>query len=371
MLGIADPLRFLIDLLSFFAIYLMLSISLNIEYGYTGIPNFGKVLFFAGGAFTVGSLTARLIAPLAGIDLSKIDYRINNVLVGSLVSMFFAKNPAYAIATFILMITLGTLIAALLGFIASYPAIRLKEDYLGITLLVAGELARIIAKNYDPLICGTLGVFVPNPFAWVSGRLQEILRMIVLLSFAAAVWLLTNRLLETPFGRALRALREDEIAAASLGKDVVRLRMTALVLGSAIAGLAGSLYAFYVGSVHADDYTPLRTFIVWVMVILGGSGNNAGAALGAFIYVLSERLVMQYKYYIPAPFDINYLSYVLFGSLLILLLLYKPEGILPEKPIRTIRAEEVEKIRGIIKRRRERRSSEGTQKFLYSPQERQ
>ncbi len=328
-----DPLRLLIDFAAFYSIYLILSTSLNLEYGYTGIPNFGKVLFFAGGAFVVGSLTARMLAPLAGVDLSAMDYKTNNVLVSSLVTSFLSSQPALSLAVLLSMLVLGALVGALLGWLASYPAIRLREDYLAMTLVVAGELLRIVALNYDPLVCGTLGVAVPNPYSFLGGIALDAFRSGFMLCTALVVWLATERLVNSPFGRLLRAVRDNELAAEALGKDVVKVRMTVLVLGSAMAGLAGALYAFYIGIVHPDDYEPIRTFVVWVMVVIGGAGNNLGAAIGALLYLLVDRVIAIAKYYMPPlPFDINYLSYIALGAILVLVLMYKPEGFVPERP---------------------------------------
>lgn len=339
MIGIADPVRFMIDFTAFFSIYLMLSISLNLEYGYTGIPNFGKVLFFAGGAFIAGSVITRLLLIIMG--LSSENYCGFNVLYASEVTKYLAENPLLSILIFITMLVVGCIVGGLLGYVASYPAIRLKETYLGITLLASGELLRIIARNYDPLICGTLGVSLPDVFAWIPANIKELVQVLIMLSIALSTWLFVEKLTRSPLGRLIRAIRDNEIAAESYGKDVVKVRMKILVLGSAIAGIAGVLYAFYVRSVHADDFMPLRTFIIWVMIIIGGVGNNVGAALGSFIYVLTERLIMQYKHYVAAPFDVNYLSYIFFGIVLILILMFKPKGLLPEKPSKTIEFEKI------------------------------
>ncbi len=347
IVGIADPLRFILDLLAFFSIYLMLSISLNLEYGYTGIPNFGKVLFFAGGAFIVGATTTRLLLFFMG--LSSKNYCNFNVLYASEVTNQLASNPILSITIFAAMLLAGAAVGGLLGYVASYPAIRLRETYLGITLLASGELLRIVARNYDPLICGTLGVSVPDVFAWIPVSIKEAVQVAIMLAIALLIWVFVERLARSPFGRLIRAVRDNEIAAESYGKDVVNVRMKILVIGSAIAGIAGVLYALYVRSVHADDFMPLRTFIVWVMVILGGAGNNAGAAVGSFIYVLTERLIMQYKHYIVVPFDVNYVSYIVFGAILILMLMFKPKGLLPEKPSRTLDFEKI--IKRIEKRK--------------------
>lgn len=327
-----DLIRLLLDFAAFYSLYLMLSLSLNLEYGYTGIPNFGKVMFFALGAFVTGSLAARLVAPLAGVDLSAIDYRLNNVLVGTLVTQYFAAHPHVAVAVLVLMMVLGALIGLAFGWLASYPAIRLREDYLGMTLIVAGELVRVVGRNYDPLIGGTLGVFVPNPFSWMGGVTMDVVRSGFMLSVALLVWLFVGRITASPFGRMMKAIRESELAAEVLGKDVVKTRMMVLMMGSAIAGLAGSLYAFYIGEVHADDFAPIRTFTIWVMVIIGGAGNNLGAAAGALLYLLIDRFLAIVKHQMVVPFDVNYLSYILFGIVLILVLMYSSEGMIPEKP---------------------------------------
>ncbi len=342
ILGITDPLRFAIDVSAFFSIYLMLSISLNLEYGYTGISNFGKVLFFAGGAFTAGALATRTIMSLYSSEIGSFGpYCTANVVYATEVSKLLAENPGLSITLFITLLLLGGAIGGILGYLASYPAIRLKESYLGITLLASGELLRIFARNYEPLICGSLGVSVPDLFAWLPVGLKEIIQVGIMLFIAFMAWYFIEKLVRSPFGRLIRALRDNELAAEAFGKNVVKIRMQVLVIGSAIAGMAGVLYAFYTKSIHADDFMPLKTFIVWVMVILGGAGNNIGAAIGALIYVLTERLIMQYKYMISAPFDVNYLSYIIFGIVLIIILLYRPQGILPEKPSKTIDFEKV------------------------------
>jgi len=342
VLGITDPVRFAIDISAFFSIYLMLSISLNLEYGYTGISNFGKVLFLAGGAFTAGALATRTIMNLYSSQIGNYGpYCTANVVYATEASKILANNPSLAIVMFICLLTLGAVVGGILGYLASYPAIRLKESYLGITLLASGELLRIIARNYDPLICGSLGVSVPDIFAWLPLGIKEIVQVGIMLTIAFLAWYFVEKLVRSPFGRLIRAIRDNEVAAEAFGKNIVKIRMQVLIVGSAIAGMAGVLYAFYTKSIYADDFMPLRTFTVWVMVILGGAGNNVGAALGASIYVLTERLIMQYKHMISAPFDVNYLSYIMFGIVLILILLYRSQGILPEKPSKTISFEKV------------------------------
>ncbi|OYT31102.1 MAG: branched-chain amino acid ABC transporter permease [Thermofilum sp. ex4484_79] len=346
-----EIIRFVIDFLSFYTIYLMLSISLNLEYGYAGISNFGKVMFFAGGAFTVGALATRLTILLTHGRWIGIEEFINSdVILGSNVSLFFAKNPLFGVFMFLFLLVLAMAVSAILGYIASYPAIRLREDYLGMTLIVSGELLRNIAKNYEPLVCGTFGVYVPNPFSWVSGLYRDLFLLSLLLAFSGGTWIVMEYLLNSPFGRVLKAMRESEDVVESYGRDIVKLRIKTLMLGSAIAGLAGGLYAFYTGSVHPDDFTTTRTFLVWVIVIIGGVGNNLGAAVGAFFYVLIDRLIAYYKHSVYLPFDVNYMSYIILSIILILVIFYSPQGIFPEKPTRTpviekLRERQKEKIK--------------------------
>ncbi len=331
-IGTRDPISFFLSILAFYSIYLLLSISLNLEYGFTGIPNFGKVMFYAGGAFVTGALSSRLIAPFIGISWKYLEkFKTYNVIVSTQVSRFFMQRPDVGVSIFVLMLLLGVLIGAFLGLIASYPAIRLREDYLGITLIASGELLRIIARNYDPLIAGTYGVMVPDPFYWLSGISHEIFRVGVMMSIAALTWIMVELLIKSPFGRMIRAIRDNELAAEALGKDVVKVRMKVLMIGSSIAAIAGVLYAFYLGSVQPDDFMPIKSFIVWVMVILGGAGNNKGAALGALLYLSIDRTIITLKNYLLVPFDVNNLAYIIIGCLFILVLMYRPEGLIPEK----------------------------------------
>ncbi len=339
--GIADPVRFMLDFLAFYAVYLIFSVSTNLEYGYAGIPNLGKVMFFAGGAFTVGALATRIGAYISGVKIH--DFVLENTLVTNKVNEYLAGHPLEAIGLFLILLGIGALVSMFLGYLASYPAIRLRVDYLGITLLVSGEILRYVAKYYDPVVGGTYGTAVPDPFYWLSGRttLHDATIVAVMMGFAISVWFYVEKLARSPLGRSLRAVRDDELAAEVFGKDIVRVRRYTLMAGSALAGIAGALYAFYVGAVHPDDYTTVKTFIAITMVIIGGVSNNAGAALGSFVYVLVDRLVRQYKYVVHVPFDLNYLAAMMFSVTLLVMLIYRPDGILPEKPGKTVNFEEI------------------------------
>ena len=336
VLGITDPLRFAIDLLSFFSIYATLAVSLNWEYGFCGIPNLGKVLFFAAGAFMVGGLFSRLTAWVFGINLAGLNFSADNSVIVSETQTSLSQHPAVAIGLFLLMLVIAAGVAAGFGFLASYPAIKLREDYLGIMLLISGELWRYIGQYYDPMVGGTLGVSVPIPFAWISNDFtREIAGLGILIGLALISWFIIERLSRAPLGRELRAVRDHEDASEAFGKNIIRVRMNTLIVGSAIAGVAGAMYAFYAGSVSAADFTTTWTFVTILMVTLGGRSNNIGSLLGAFVYVFVFALVRQYKYYVSVPFDLNYLATMIFGFVLLIMLVRKPSGLLPETPGKT------------------------------------
>ena len=339
--GIADPLRFTLDFLAFFAIYLIFSISTNLDYGFAGIPDLGKVMFFAGGAFTVGALATRIGAYLANIRYK--DFVHQNTLITCKVNEYLTMHPHDAILIFVATIAVGIIVSLILGYVASYPAIRLRVDYLGITLLVAGEIFRYIIKYYDPIVGGTYGAAVPDPFIWISSNIviHDITEVSVMLVIAFIIWFYAERYANSPLCRMLRAARDNEIAAETFGKDIVKARKYVMMVSSAIAGIAGALYAFYVGGVHPDDYSTFRTFVIITVVTIGGVANNAGAAMGAFIYTLVDRLVRQYKYVFKVPFDLNYLASMLFAIALLFILIYRPDGIFPEKPSKTTNFKEI------------------------------
>ena len=337
---------FTIDLLAFFALYLILTVSLNLQVGYAGVPNFGLMLAVAGGAFVAGYFPGRFAAWLYGID-PRIDYANHNSQVLSQVQVGLQSNIPLSIGLFLLTIVLAVLVGAALGYLASFPAIRLREDYLAITLLAMAEGIRVVGNNYSPIVGGTLGVGVAGVFAWISGPRFTIVTLIML-GFAGLVLIYAELVARSPLGRTLRAVRDSDVAAESLGKDKVRIRMKVLIVGSGIAAIAGALYSFYTGAVIAATYDRTTwTFIPWVMVILGGAANNTGVTLGTFTYVTVRKLISFYKQALVTiiPFNIVWLDPMLLGAVLIIVLIFRPQGLLPEKPTHTLSPE---KLRAII-----------------------
>ena len=339
-------LTFFIDLLAFFGVFTIITISLNIEFGYAGIPNFGKLLAVLGGALFIGAVPGRILAYIYGV-MDNLDFIDSNTLIMSKVNGILSKDLFSSIIVLILSLILAALIGAMLGAIASYPAIRLREDYLAIILLAMAEILRTIGENYEPLAGGTLGVIVPDPFRWVGGKYRIIMATCCILIVAVLVFIYAESLSRSPLGRVLRAIRDNEISAEVFGKDVVKLRMKTLMLGSAMAALSGALMSFYSASTGALMYERVTyTFWPWVMVVIGGAANNFGVLLGTFLFVFLRKLIIFYKdIFDPyVPFDVNWLVYLFLGLALIFVLIYRPEGIIPEKPSRTLSRRELDQI---------------------------
>jgi len=268
------------------------------------------------------------------------------------------------------MLAIGAVIGLVLGYVFSYPAIRLREDYLGMLLLAASQFYPIYLGTYNPvldLINDTNGLDIPNLFGTLGGQ-ERIWAGIVLFGvLALAIYWFAERTARSPLGRMLRATRDDENASEALGKDTVATKRRMLMVASAMAGMVGAYYVINVGAVSADQWAcsagrTYWTFWPWVMVVLGGLGNNLGVAFGAvtfsFIYTAIDQVKITIgNVYFPVPnfsnfsisyfpIDPSYIQYVVFGVLLVGILLLRPDGLIPEKSTHTLSAS---KLAGILR----------------------
>lgn len=333
-------LTFLVDLGTTYALYLAVSLTLNLEAGFGGVPNFGKVMFVAGGAAIAGSVIGRLSVLVLGINVHG-DY---NAVVPQLIPQIdplLASNFVLSMALLLLGIILAAGVGGVMGYFASYPAIHLREDYLGMLLLASAQLFQIFLGGWTPFINGTQGIEVPDLFHWadVGVGVRDAVILGFLVGFALLVYVYVERVARSPLGRTLRAVRDNEVAARALGKNDVVIRRNVIIVASAISGIAGALLTFYAGAVGAETWTRITwTFWIWVMVIMGGAANNGGVALGAFFFTLLFKVVDQVKFYFSGyiPFDVNWLEYMSFAAMLILILAFRPGGILPEKSSLTL-----------------------------------
>ena len=344
-----DIVTFSVDLLVIYAIYLIVSLTLNLEAGYSGIPNFGKAMFVAGGAAVAGSVSGRLSAFIVGISFSG-DYSNSAPVIINKLNAALSLNPILSVEVLLLGVALAAGIGAALGYLASYPAIKLREDYLGMLLLASAQFFQIFLRSYPPVIGGVQGIEIPDFFGWANtgAGARDVVILGVVTLFAVLVFIYFERIARSPLGRTLRAIRDNEVASRALGKDDIAIRKRVIVVASAISGMAGALLTFYVESVGPDTWSRQDwTFPFWVIIILGGAANNSGVAIGAFVYAFLLKTIDKAKFLfqgiLPST-TFNYLQYVAFASLLVLVLALRSEGILPEKPSLTLKRETVETI---------------------------
>jgi neutral amino acid transport system permease protein len=356
---------YILFLLIFTAIYALFSLGLNLQWGFTGLINFGHAAFMAVGAYTTVLLSQKgvplVVAALAGGGL-----------------------------------------AALLGVMIGFSTLRLREDYLAIVTIGVSELVRLVALNEEWLTRGSFGLQdYPSPLAtfrptqltrtgmiavltvllglalwrlWQTMRRvmrQEGRSPLVSLGFTigitgAGIWLygiaaaaLSNyredparngllfasllvlaftfwgleRLVRSPWGRVLKAIREDEQVAKALGKDVFFYKLQAFMLGGFIAGIAGAFFAWQLTTVYPTNFDPLITFNAWTIVVLGGAGNNAGTLLGAAIFWAYTAFTRDLDKVFPflAADQLGALRIMLIGLILMVLMIWRPQGILGNK----------------------------------------
>ncbi len=240
-----DPLIYILDLIVFTGIFAIVALSLNLEYGFTGLGNFGKVAFFLIGAYSYALLIE------AGLH-------------------------------FTLCLIIAALLSGLIGSLISLPALRLREDYLAIVTLAFGEIVRLIVKAEHWIAHGVWGITVPPAIYWhgVSFRMTIVPHIGLVFFCLFVCFVLVQLVTNSPYGRIMRAIREDEVAAATLGKSRLKYKAQVFMMGSALAGLGGALFAQYIGYIEPYMFMPMLTFTVWIMVILGGPANNWGIARG-------------------------------------------------------------------------------------------
>lgn len=297
-----DVSLYILDLIVFIGIFGILALSLNLEFGFAGLANFGKVAFFLSGAYTYATL-------------AKLDIPFYVCLIGAAV------------------------VSAVFGLLISLPALRLRADYLAIVTLTFGEILRLVVKAERGIAGGVWGISVPPALSWVGSnvRADALLNVGLVYSCLILCFILAQLLANSPYGRIVRALREDEIAIEALGKDRSKYKAQVLMVGSGMAGISGGLYAQYIQFIDPYMFMPMITFTIWIMVILGGAANNWGVLAGAALVEIFDRGANIAKDYLALPVDPTNLQYIIFGGLIVFLLFYRPQGLMAETPLRTVR----------------------------------
>ncbi|WP_459875890.1 branched-chain amino acid ABC transporter permease [Halorubrum gandharaense] len=305
--------------------YALMSLGLNAQWGFGGLINFSVAAFFGIGAYGAALMTGGN-SPIAGEF---------NPLVGLVV---------------------GLVVAAVVAVAIGIPTLRLRADYLAIATLGLAEVIRLFLRNERQWTNGSAGIRgIPSFFeGWpILGTLpqtmpgleivivpgspivlgtqfwRQLLNVSLLLAFLGVAFFVLSRAQRSPWGRVLRTIRSDEDLAKALGKNTFSYKMQTFVLGSMIMALAGVFYAHLNLFVNPGDLDPITTFYVWVAVILGGSGSNRGALLGGFVVVAireGSRFLNDFAWF---PVDGAPLRLLLIGLLIVLVMRYRPQGVLP------------------------------------------
>ncbi|MCK4297013.1 MAG: branched-chain amino acid ABC transporter permease [Candidatus Marinimicrobia bacterium] len=283
-------MEYILHILIISGIYVILTLSLNLIVGFTGQPSMGHAAFSCIGAYTSSLLALNMgLSPWIGL-------------------------------------LVGACVAALSGILIGYPSVRLKGDYLALTTFGLGVIVYSIAKNWVSLTRGPMGLPGIPGFSLFGFQLSEIWSYLLLvLVFVMITIFVIRRVVNSPFGRILRSIREDEIASEVLGKNISKYKLLVFIIGAFFAGIAGSLYAHYITFIDPSSFTVMESVTILLMVIFGGMGSISGSVVGAVILVVFPELLR----FVGMPSSIAApMRQMIYGLLLIVLMLKKPQGIM-------------------------------------------
>ncbi len=283
-------MEYLLHILVISGIYVILTLSLNLIVGFTGLPSMGHAAFSCIGAYTSSLLALNMgLSPWIGL-------------------------------------LVGACVAALSGILIGYPSVRLKGDYLALTTFGLGVIIYSIAKNWVSLTRGPMGLPGIPGFSIFGFQLSEIWSYLLLvLVFVMITIFVIRRVVNSPFGRILRSIREDEVASEALGKNTTKYKLLVFIIGAFFAGIAGSLYAHYITFIDPSSFTVMESITILLMVIFGGMGSISGSVVGALILVVFPELLR----FVGMPSSIAApMRQMIYGLLLIVLMLKRPQGIM-------------------------------------------
>ncbi len=283
-------MEYLIHIFIIAGIYTILSLSLNLIVGYTGLAALGHIAFAAVGAYASSLLALNLgISPWIGL-------------------------------------LIGAIFAAILGAIVSYPSLRLKGDYLALATFGLGVIIYSIAKNWVSLTRGPMGLPGIPSFSLFGLEFNNVwIYLILVLIFVCITYFAIRNITKSPFGRILTGIREDEIATEAVGKNIVKHKLIVFMVGAFFAGIAGSLYAHYITFIDPSSFTAMESITVLLMVVFGGMASLPGSVVGAMVLVIFPEFLrfLGLPSSIAAP-----LRQIIYGLLLVVLMIFRPKGLI-------------------------------------------
>lgn len=283
-------MEYLLHILVITGIYVILVLSLNLVVGYTGLAALGHAAFSCVGAY-----------------------------VSSLLALNYGLSPW-------LGLPIGACTAAILGIFIGAPSLRVKGDYLALATFGLGVIVYSVAKNWVSVTRGPMGLPGILGFSVFGIQISEVWTYLILVViFVLLTYIVIRRIVNSPFGRILRGIREDEIATLAMGKDINKYKIIVFVIGAFFAGIAGSLYAHYITFVDPSSFTVIESITILLMVVFGGMGSLGGSFIGAAVLVIFPELLR----FIGMPSSVAApLRQMIYGLLLIVLMLKRPQGIL-------------------------------------------
>jgi branched-chain amino acid transport system permease protein len=315
--------------------YVVMALGLNIIVGFAGLLDLGYVAFYAIGAYTMGYFGSGFWSNAGGGEGL-------HLFVGEP-----ASNLPGIHLNFLFVLVFAVIATTVAGMLIGLPTLRLRGDYIAIVTLAFGEIIHRIAINGSdlPLLGGTLtaGRQGITPVDKIDLPFLERFQALNLrpwywfaLALVVLVLFVNFRLRDSRLGRAWVALREDEVAAASMGVPLVKTKLLAYGTGAAFGGMSGAFLASYTNTVNADQFAFSFSIFILAMIILGGLGSIWGVVLGAVIlsvinYLLIPDVFNDLPGVIGLDFDLSELSFGIFGFLLVIMMVLRPEGLLPER----------------------------------------
>jgi branched-chain amino acid transport system permease protein len=284
---------YVLQILTLAGINVILAVSLNLINGFTGQFSIGHAGFMAIGAYTSAFLSVNF-----GERLERF--------------MGFLPDGPRRGAVLLMVLAVGAVCAAIAGFLVGVPSLRLRGDYLAIVTLGFGEIIRVFILNIDAVggARGFSGIPKYSNFGWVY-------------FFAVATIVVVSRIVSSSFGRTLLAVREDEIAAEAMGVNTTRTKVISFVISSAMAGVAGGLFAHYLMYIHTNSFTFLKSIEIIIMIVLGGMGSITGSVVGAVLYIALTEGLRAFEQY----------RMVTFSLLLILIMIFRPQGLMGHREL--------------------------------------
>ncbi|MBI4548913.1 MAG: branched-chain amino acid ABC transporter permease [Ignavibacteriae bacterium] len=282
-------MEYLLHILILIGIYIIVGISLNLVAGYTGLISVAHAAFYGIGAYTA-----------------------------ALLSLNFGIN-------FTVAIPIAIVVSALFGFLIGFPSLRIRDDFFVIATFGFQVIIFQIMNNWMELTHGPLGLpGIPQPKLFGYRFTSHVDFLLLTLVFAVLVFFIARRLVQSPFGNVLRAIREDEIFAQSLGKNVNYYKVMVFSIGAGLVAIGGALYAYYITFIDPTSFTVPESIFMLSIVIVGGAGRLSGSIIGAILLVSIPELLRFLG--MPSSVAAN-MRQILYGGLLVAFMMFRPQGI--------------------------------------------